>query len=891
MRLIRTFSIAAALLVAQLSAFAAGSVSQSITQLGTTDVYVVTFYWIGDAGTGSVPTTVAQGMQGLSGYQFIGAEFSPGTPAPTAGYTVKINSGVGVDLLGGNGATLSATVPSSAAPSDSATPIVGAVSLAISGNTAAGAQGRVLAYFQKPGVASPIRISGGGGVGTGTVTNVTLSGTGFEISVAGTCTITTTGVCVLSIPSDFRIPGTINKINLTQPATGAVLTIEDGYTLTVNGNATVSGTNTGDQTLYNQTIQDENFPLTQRSVLNFAGTGVTCVDATTKTTCTINSGTTIAATSLVLKGDGAGNGVAATVGTDYVVPAGNVATATALAANPVDCTVANTFANVIAASGNLSCDYERLPANAQTGTSYTILNTDLSKFITFNNAASVAVVAPQATGSFSDGFWFIAKNIGAGTVTITPTTSTISGTSSITLETGEFAIVRSDGVNYEAASNRIIQGTNITLTKARVGPTVASGGGSVFTGSTATNPSFSASPTFSLADVSVKSPVRIEPGAMTANVTAVTFSNKSAGAKFSIAWTQDGTGGRTVSYGASATNACQVSSTAGSTTTQFFEVGSDGTTVYGTGCIGTDNTLSGPEQAAPGTPASGAFVCWADSTTHVFSCKDNGASTVSNQVVAKDCNALSAGDVVKSISSAGIVGCITPSGGSGPYLTAYASKTACSGALNFLNYYNDSEYPNGVCIAGTYYEQLPLYGLAAVSFPSFTGVNSPTVSTTAGGIKITGTAGTLQLDKETIGATFTRTAVETFVFNLSNGGGGNGVSLIGVTDGTKCLVLQAYPNGFGANLRVTYSANCTGFDSADSSLSGAGALIGAPIKVSVTVDATNITFTVNSRTQGQTFYQQALSTHSFGTITGAVWGTGYSGTGTTQTYITLLDWR
>lgn len=121
------------------------------------------------------------------------------------------------------------------------------------------------------------------------------------------------------------------------------------------------------------------------------------------------------------------------------------------------------------------------------------------------------------------------------------------------------------------------------------------GGGSVFTGSTATNPSFSATPTFSLADVSVKSPVRVEFGTLTANVTAVTFSNKTAGAKFSIVWTQDGTGGRTVTYGASATGTCQVTATAGVSTTQFFEVAADGSTVNGTYCVDTtgDVVLAG----------------------------------------------------------------------------------------------------------------------------------------------------------------------------------------------------------------------------------------------------------------------------------------------------------
>jgi hypothetical protein len=41
---------------------------------------------------------------------------------------------------------------------------------------------------------------------------------------------------------------TLNKLTITQPATGATLTIVDGATLTASANATVSGTNTGDQT-------------------------------------------------------------------------------------------------------------------------------------------------------------------------------------------------------------------------------------------------------------------------------------------------------------------------------------------------------------------------------------------------------------------------------------------------------------------------------------------------------------------------------------------------------------------------------------------------------------------------------------------------------------------
>ena len=64
-----------------------------------------------------------------------------------------------------------------------------------------------------------------------------------------------------------------------------------------------------------------------------------------------NTGTSTA----ILKGDGAGGFDDATPGTDYVVPAGNVATATALAANPVDCS-GGQFAVGIDANGTAVCD-------------------------------------------------------------------------------------------------------------------------------------------------------------------------------------------------------------------------------------------------------------------------------------------------------------------------------------------------------------------------------------------------------------------------------------------------------------------------------------------------------------------------------------------------------
>lgn len=90
--------------------------------------------------------------------------------------------------------------------------------------------------------------------------------------------------------------------------------------------------------------------------------------------------------------------------------------------------------------------------NSQTGTTYTVVFSDRGKLVTFNNGSSVAVTLPQATagGSFRSGWTTFAYNLGAGTVTITPTTSTINGASTLTLATGDGAFIASNGTNYLA---------------------------------------------------------------------------------------------------------------------------------------------------------------------------------------------------------------------------------------------------------------------------------------------------------------------------------------------------------------------------------------------------------------------------------------------------------
>jgi|694.fasta_scaffold58463_7 hypothetical protein len=92
-----------------------------------------------------------------------------------------------------------------------------------------------------------------------------------------------------------------------------------------------------------------------------------------------------------------------------------------------------------------------LTRNTQTGTTYTVLTGDRAKYVTHNNASATAVTLPQANGTtFGGGWYYWTENIGAGTVTITPTISTINLGSAIVLRQGEWALITSDNTNYRA---------------------------------------------------------------------------------------------------------------------------------------------------------------------------------------------------------------------------------------------------------------------------------------------------------------------------------------------------------------------------------------------------------------------------------------------------------
>jgi hypothetical protein len=103
---------------------------------------------------------------------------------------------------------------------------------------------------------------------------------------------------------------------------------------------------------------------------------------------------------------------------------------------------------------------------AQTGTSYTVAATDRGKLVTFSNASAIAVTLPQATGSFAAGWFTDVANIGSTVVTITPTTSTINGAATITLNPGQSGRIVSDGTNYRFIDGGGIRGNVVSVASA-----------------------------------------------------------------------------------------------------------------------------------------------------------------------------------------------------------------------------------------------------------------------------------------------------------------------------------------------------------------------------------------------------------------------------------------
>lgn len=114
--------------------------------------------------------------------------------------------------------------------------------------------------------------------------------------------------------------------------------------------------------------------------------------------------------------------------------------------------------------------------NAQTGTTYAILDTDRAKLITATNAAAQAYSIAQAgaASSFVTG-WYVdiynKSTANAGVVTITPTTSTINGAATLVLPPFTGGRLVSDGTNYNFINLYTTQRSAFRVTKGGVDQT------------------------------------------------------------------------------------------------------------------------------------------------------------------------------------------------------------------------------------------------------------------------------------------------------------------------------------------------------------------------------------------------------------------------------------
>ena len=100
------------------------------------------------------------------------------------------------------------------------------------------------------------------------------------------------------------------------------------------------------------------------------------------------------------------------------------------------------------------------------GASDTVAATDRASWIVYNYASAVAASLPSAA-SLGSNFVFGVKNIGAGAVTITPTTSTIDGSSTLVVAQGQNCTITSlDNTNYVSRCAATVMPASLTTTAA-----------------------------------------------------------------------------------------------------------------------------------------------------------------------------------------------------------------------------------------------------------------------------------------------------------------------------------------------------------------------------------------------------------------------------------------
>jgi hypothetical protein len=262
---------------------------------------------------------------------------------------------------------------------------------------------------------------GFGTVATGGIANNAVTLAKLATQAANTALVNATSGS--AVPTAFAMP------SCSTSASALIWTSNSGFgcnTAIAVSIANVTSLGTGVATALGVNVGSAGSPLVNGGVLGTPSSGI----LTNATGLPIGSGVS-----------GLGTGVATALG-NTVNASGGVVTSTRSLSTGCG----------LAGGGDLSADRTlriSFTINPQTGTTYTVLDGDCGKLVSFSNASSVAVTLPQANGStFISGWTVDFQNKGAGTVTITPTTSTINGGSSLALTQNQGAHCDSDGTNY-----------------------------------------------------------------------------------------------------------------------------------------------------------------------------------------------------------------------------------------------------------------------------------------------------------------------------------------------------------------------------------------------------------------------------------------------------------
>lgn len=266
---------------------------------------------------------------------------------------------------------------------------------------------------------------------------------------------------------------TINRVAITQPAMGSTLTIQEGFTLTVNGNAIVTGNNTGDQTItltgdvtgtgtgtFAATIANNAVTLAKMATMatasflgrSTAGTGNPEVLSATTATAMINAlvgdsgaGGTKGLAPAPAAGDAAAAKFLKADGT-WAVPSGSgsgsvesvsVATANGFAGSVADPTVNPIITLTTSITGILSGNGTAISAASTTGSGAVVLATSPTLVTPALGTPSAAVLT-NATGlPVSTGI----TGLGANVATFLATPSSANLRAALTDETGTGAAV------------------------------------------------------------------------------------------------------------------------------------------------------------------------------------------------------------------------------------------------------------------------------------------------------------------------------------------------------------------------------------------------------------------------------------------------------------------